>query len=401
MPNFLRDKHVVLGVTGSIACHKAVDLASKLTQAGALVDVVMTRGASNFVTPLIFQNITHRPVSSIVFDAGMEAGINHVNIAEKADLIVVAPATANTIAKIAMGLADDSLTTMVLATRAPIIICPAMDGHMYANIITQANIERLVSVGHTIAGPSSGYLASGLNGDGRLLETNEIMNHIFKVLGRTGDLADKKVVVSAGGTKEFIDPVRFIGNRSSGKMGYAIAEAARDRGAMTVLVAAPTNLPNPVGVQVLSASTALQMKDILATECEDADVLVMAAAVADWRPVKEHKQKLSKGGSDSWNLALTKTPDILADIQREGLIKVGFAAEDSDLENKARAKLEKKGLHLIAANDFTFEGAGFEVDTNRVLLLDYEGHIEELDLMSKYQVGHRIFDKVSTMFGQD
>jgi phosphopantothenoylcysteine decarboxylase/phosphopantothenate--cysteine ligase len=301
----------------------------------------------------------------------------------------------------AMGLADDSLTTMVLATRAPIIICPAMDGHMYANIITQANIERLISIGHTIAGPNSGYLASGLDGDGRLLETNDIMNHIFKVLGRTGDLADKKVVVSAGGTREFIDPVRFIGNRSSGKMGYAIAEAARDRGAMTVLVAAPTNLPDPIGVQVLSASTALQMKDILATECGDADVLVMAAAVADWRPVKEHKQKLGKGCSDSWNLALTKTPDILADIQREGLIKVGFAAEDSDLENKARAKLEKKGLHLIAANDFTSEGAGFEVDTNRVLLLDYEGHIEELDLMSKYQVGHRIFDKVSTMFWQD
>ena len=399
MPDPLENRFIVLGVTGSVACHKAVDLASKLTQAGALVDVIMTRGASNFVTPLIFQSITHRPVVTGLFDPEPEAGIDHVATAERADVIVVAPATAHAIAKMALGLADDALTTTVLATQAPIIVCTAMDGHMYENPATQENVERLRSRGHTIAGPARGHLASGLSGEGRLLETPELLGHIRQVLGREGDLAARKVVVSAGGTREAIDPVRFIGNRSSGKMGYAIAEAARDRGAATVIVAAHNYLPGPVGVRIVPVATALEMRDAIAGECRDADALIMAAAVADWRPVAEAKQKLKKGEADTWTVELTKTPDIVAEVQGERLIKVGFAAESEDLEPNARAKLAKKGLHLIAANDITAKGGGFEADTNKVVLLDRQGGAEELGLMSKYEVGHRILDRVSALLG--
>jgi phosphopantothenoylcysteine decarboxylase/phosphopantothenate--cysteine ligase len=397
MPDPLENRFVVLGVSGSVACHKAVDLASKLTQAGALVDVIMTRGAANFVTPLIFQSITQRPVVTDLFDSQTEADIDHIATAQRADVVVVAPATAHTIARMAWGFADDALTTTVLATRAPIIVCPAMDGYMYENPATQENIERLRSRGHTIAGPAQGHLASGLSGTGRLLETHELLGHIRRVLGRDGDLAGRKIVVSAGGTREAIDPVRFIGNRSSGKMGYAIAEAARDRGATSVIVAAPNYLPSPVGVRVVRVETALEMRDAIAGECRDADALVMAAAVADWRPVAEAKQKQKKGPSETWTVELTKTMDILAEAQGEGLVKVGFAAESEDLESNARAKLAEKGLHLIAANDITAEGGGFDADTNRVVLLDREGGVEKLGLLSKYEVGHRILDRVAAL----
>ena len=397
MPNPLENKSVVLGVSGSIACHKAVDLASKLTQAGALVDVVMTRGATNFVTPLIFRSITHRHVAAEIFDPQSEISIDHVAIAERADVMVVAPATAHTIAKIAWGLADDALTTTALAIRAPIIVCPAMDGHMYENPATQENLEKLRSRGYTIAGPAEGHLASGLTGTGRLLETPEILGHIRQVLGRDGDLAGRKIVVSAGGTEEAIDPVRFISNRSSGKMGYAIAEAARDRGAATVIVVAPNCLAGPVGVRIVPVVTALEMRDAIDREVEDADVLIMAAAVADWRPVSQADQKLKKGSTERWALELTRTPDILAEVRGEDLIKVGFAAESEELEPNARAKLMGKGLHLIAANDITPEDSGFASDTNEVVLLDRDGGIEELELMSKYEVGHRILDRVAAM----
>ena len=395
MPDPLDKSFVTLGVSGSIACHKAVDLASKLAQAGARVDVVMTRSAANFVTPLAFRSLTHRPVVSNLFDPQSELSMDHVAIAERAHVMVVAPATANIIARMAWGLAEDALTTTVLATRAPIIVCPAMDGHMYENAATQENIEKLRSRDITIAGPAEGYLASGSRGLGRMLETRQILGYVRLVLGRDGDLAGRKIVVTAGGTQEAIDPVRYISNRSSGKMGYAVAEAARDRGAAAVIVAAPSHIPPPVGVSVLPVVTAMEMRDAVGSECSDADALIMAAAVADWQPGREAGQKLKKGASRRWNVELTRTPDILAEVQGEHLVKVGFAAETEDVESNARAKLKDKGLHLIAANDVTAEGSGFGTDTNKVFLLDREGGVEELGLMSKYEVGHRVLDRVA------
>ncbi|MDE2688265.1 MAG: bifunctional phosphopantothenoylcysteine decarboxylase/phosphopantothenate--cysteine ligase CoaBC [Chloroflexota bacterium] len=394
MPNPLVNRKIALGVTGSIACYKAVDLASKLTQAGVLVDVIMTREACQFLTPLTFQSITHRPVVTDVFDPQSELSIDHVAIAERADAIIIAPATANTIAKIAHGFADDALTTTVLATQAPLIVAPAMDAHMYDNAATQRNISMLKDMGCVVAGPASGRLASGLIGKGRLLESPELLGCLRQTLGRNGDLANRKIVVSAGGTQEPIDPVRVIANHSSGKMGYALAEAARDRGASVSIVSAPTALPDPFGVKVVNTQTALHMQAALHAECADADALIMAAAVADWRPSSAAEQKVKKGDSDTWEINLVKNPDIIAGITYERLIKVGFAAESEDLLQNAASKMLSKSLHLIAANDITAEGSGFGVDTNRVILLDLEGGKEELPLMSKYDVGSAILDRV-------
>ena len=400
MPGPLQGKHVVLGVTGSIACHKAVDLASKLTRADALVDVILTRGATNFVTPLAFRSITHRPVVVDIFDPQSELSIDHVALAERSEAVVVAAATAHTIAKLSWGLADDALTTTVLATRAPVIVCPAMDGHMFENAATQESLERLKGRGYTIAGPVEGRLASGLSGVGRMLEPVDILGHICQVLGRDGDLAGRKIVVSAGGTREAIDPVRYISNDSSGKMGCAIAEAARDRGATTVLVAAPNSVPEPVGVEIVHVVNAQEMQDAVASQCQDAEALIMAAAVADWRAESASPQKLKKGEKKSWTLELTRTADILAEVQGESLVKVGFAAESEDLEANARAKLDAKGLDLIAANDITAEDSGFGSNTNRVLLLDRDGGVEQLGLMSKYEVAQRILDRVAALLAE-
>ena len=395
MPDPLANSRIALGVTGSIACYKAVDLASKLRQAGALVDVIMTPDARKFLAPLTFQSITHRPVVTDVFDPQSELSIDHVAIAERADAVIVAPATANTIAKIAHGLADDALTTTILATRAPLIVAPAMDAHMYDNTATQRNVATLRDLGCVIAGPASGRLASGLVGKGRLLETPDLLGCLRQTLGRDGDLAGRKVVVSAGGTQEPIDPVRVIANHSSGKMGFAVAEAARDRGASVSIVSAPTALPDPFGIKVVKVQSALQMKYALHRECADADALVMAAAVADCRPSSMSDQKVKKGASDTWEIELIKNPDIIAGISGDRLVKVGFAAESEDLLANAESKLLSKGLHLIAANDITAEDSGFGVDTNRVILLDREGGKDALPLMSKYDVGSAILDRVA------
>ena len=261
MAGVLEGKTVVLGVTGSIACYKALDLASKLTQAGAQVDALMSYGATQFVTPLAFRSITHRPVVTDTFDPASELSVEHVALAQRADIVVVAPATANFIAKAAAGLADDPLTTTILATAAPVLIAPAMDGHMYDNPATQENLSRLQSRGVVVLGPASGRLASGIEGIGRLVETPELMGNIRTILGRNGDLASYRIVVTAGGTQEPIDPVRVVTNRSSGKMGYALAEAARDRGAQVTLITAPTDLEDPSGVEMVRVGTALEMRD--------------------------------------------------------------------------------------------------------------------------------------------
>ena len=391
----LTDKHVVLGVTGSIACYKAVDLASKLTQAGALVDTILSYGASQFVTPLAFRSITHRDVVTDTFDLNSQFANEHVALAQQADIIVVAPATVHCIAKLALGLADDPLTTTVIATTAPLLVAPAMDANMLDHPATQENLAKLRARGVTIAGPASGRLASGLMGMGRLLETPELLGHISATLGRNGDLAGRTIVVSAGGTQEPIDPVRVLTNNSSGKMGYALAEAARDRGANAILVTAPTNLPDPPLVKVMPIQTAQQMCDAVLSQLEGADALIMSAAVADYRPVAPAEQKIKKS-SQELSLELTRTTDILEAAQGD-FVKVGFSAETENLVANATDKVRRKSLDLIVANDITDPDSGFGRDTNRVVLIDRELRVEELPLMSKYEVSNRILDRIVTL----
>ena len=397
MTNPVHGKHVALGVAGSVACYKAVDLSSKLTQDGALVDVVMTSGATKFISPLLFQSITHRPVSSDLFDPHSEMAMDHVAIAQRAAVVVIAPATANLIAKIAHGLADDPVTSTVLAAGAPVIVAPAMDAHMFDSPATQENLAKLESRSFTIAGPAEGRLASGLRGRGRVLDTPDLLGYVRWVLGRGGDLEGRKIVVSAGGTQESIDPVRYITNRSSGKMGYALAEGARDRGANVVLVAAPSALRDPIGVDVVHVESAGEMLDAVSAESGDAHALIMAAAVADWRPRAPQEHKMKKGPDAGWSLSLVKTPDILAEVRGDHLVRVGFAAESQDLVDNARAKLRDKKLDLIVANDVSGSGAVFGSDTNSVVLLDRNGGVQALAEMSKYDAGQRILDRVTKL----
>ncbi|MBI4307683.1 MAG: bifunctional phosphopantothenoylcysteine decarboxylase/phosphopantothenate--cysteine ligase CoaBC [Chloroflexi bacterium] len=395
----LTEQRVVLGVTGSIACYKAVDLASKLVQAGALVDVVMTRAALEFVRPLAFRSITHRPVVSDLFDPDSELAVEHVALAERADIVVIAPATANIVAKMAHGMADDALTCTVLATKFPVVVAPAMDARMYDNPVTQENLRRLRDRGFTMVGPEHGRLASGLVGAGRLAPVEDIVGTVSMALGlRKGDLAGRHLVVTAGGTQEPIDPVRFVSNRSSGKMGFAIAEAARDRGARVALITAPTALPSPVGVETQRVQTAVDMRNAVVKAVVDADALVMAAAVADYQPAQASPQKIKKM-RDTLSLELVKTPDILAET-KGGFVRVGFAAESQDLIANAQAKLRSKGLDLIVGNDISARDSGFAVDTNRVVLLDRSGQVEHLPLMLKGEVAHRILDRVAKLLAE-
>lgn len=390
----VKDKVVVLGVTGSIAAYKAVELASQLTQAGAKVDVIMTEAATQFVTPLTFRSVTGRPVVTKMFELSSEYSIEHVALAEAADVVVIAPATANTIAKIAAGMADDMLSCTVLATKAPVVVAPAMDVNMYENRVTQENLAKLKERGFAIVGPGYGRLASGKMGLGRLVDVNEILGTISQVLGRNGDLSGKRVVVTAGGTQEPLDPVRCLTNRSSGKMGYALAEAARDRGAQVVLITAPTALVKPSGVDVVDVTTAQDMYEAVKKAVEKADALIMAAAVADYRPKKVAESKIKREKADSLTLELERTPDILGSV-RGNFLRVGFAAESEDLVANAREKLKKKQLDLIVANDVSAVGA----DTNRVVIIDKSGNIDELPALPKREVADKILDKMVRMLG--
>ena len=397
MPGPLENKRVILGVTGSIACYKALDLASKMVQAGALVDTVMSYGATQFVTPLAFRSITHREVVTDLFDTNSTYSIEHIELAQQADIVVIAPATAHCIAKLAAGLADDPLTTTILATTAPLLVAPAMDGGMFSHPATQENLAKLRQRGVMIAGPASGRLASGLIGTGRLLETPELLGHIAYALGKDGDLAGKTIVVSAGGTMEPIDPVRVITNHSSGKMGYALAEAGRDRGAKVILVAAPTGLPDPALVEVVAVKTAKEMCDAVLERVKGADALIMAAAVADYRPTTEADQKIKKASADL-TIDLAKTTDIL-EAATGDFVKVGFSAETQNLVSNAKIKVGSKNLDLIVANDVTDPDSGFGIDTNKVTLIDRDLNVEELPVLTKYEVGHRILDRVSKLLG--
>lgn len=400
------DKKIVLGVTGSIAAYKAADLASKLTQAGALVDVILTEAAARFVTSLTFQSVTGRPARTDLWAASAEAHIAHVALSEQAQLMVIAPASANTIAKLAHGLADNLLTVTALAARCPLLLAPAMDGGMYEHPATQANLKTLQDRGVTLLGPSQGRMASGLAGRGRLLEPNEILGHIRLALARGGSLAGRRVVVSAGGTQEPIDPVRFISNRSSGKQGYALAQAALDRGAEVTLVSGPTALPAPIGAKLIDVQTAEAMAQAVLAASAEADVLLMAAAVADFRPAQVAGQKLKKSAVPE--IRLEKTLDILTAVgeARDGspahrpAVIVGFAAESQNVIENARDKVLRKRLSLIVANDITASDAGFGVDTNRVTVIDAGGGVEELPLLTKTQVAEAVLARVEKMLAQ-
>jgi phosphopantothenoylcysteine decarboxylase/phosphopantothenate--cysteine ligase len=400
--SILSGKQIILGVTGSIAAYKAADLASKLTQAGALVDVILTASAQNFVTPLTFQSVTGRRAYTDRDLWGHESHVIHVGLGHNADLLVIAPCTANTIAKLAHGGSDSLLTVTALASTAPLLIAPAMDGGMYEHPATQANLDTLRKRGADIIEPLEGHLASGLTGKGRLPETSDLIGHIRLVLGRRGLLAGRKVLISAGGTAEPIDPVRVITNRSSGKQGYALAQAALDAGAQVTLITTPTKLVPPVGAHVIHVETAKQMLEAIMNESGASDALIMAAAVADFRPKNQAQNKIKKEGGIP-QIELEATEDILKTVSASGdgkkrpRVVAGFAAESQSLLENAVNKLQSKKLDLIAANDISAEDAGFAVETNRLTLLFADGHTESLSLMSKNAAAEIIIERVAAL----
>ena len=395
-------KHLLLGVTGSIAAYKAADLASKLTQAGAQVDVILTSGAEKFVTPLTFQSVTGRRAFTDSDLWGGEAHVLHVGLAHQADALVIAPCTANTLAKLAHGLADNLLTITALANRAPLVLAPAMDGGMFDAPATQSNLATLIERGASVIGPAEGHLASGLSGRGRMVEPNEILGHLRLILGRGGALAGKSVVISAGGTQEPLDPVRVLTNRSSGKQGFALAQAALDAGADVTLVTTPAALTPPIGAKVIHVETARQMLEAVLAESVKADALIMAAAVADFRPKKAARNKMKKRDGIP-QIALEVTEDVLEAVagqkskKKRPKVLVGFAAESRDLLSNAFEKLKSKKLDMIVANDISASDAGFGVETNRVTLLFAKGKQESLPLMSKVDVAEIIVARLAAL----
>jgi len=404
MTNLIKDKRILLGVTGSIACYKATDLASKLAQSGAQVDVILTQAATQFVTPLSFQSVTGRRAYVDADLWASEGHVLHIGLGHAADLLVVAPASANTIARLAHGIADNLLSVTALAARCPLLIAPAMDGGMYTHPATQDNLRILRERGVLIAGPAEGHLASGLSGIGRMLEPPELLGHIRLALAKGGPLDGTVVVVTAGGTQEPIDPVRAITNRSSGKQGFAIAQAALDLGAQVKLIAGPNSLATPVGVLRQDVRTAQEMLEAVLAAIPGADALIMAAAVADFRPSNLAGQKIKKE-SGITEIRLEKTTDILQEVARYKTahgcprVTIGFAAESQDLLENAAAKLKAKRLDLIVANDISVSDAGFALDDNRVTLLDSGGGVEELPLMSKEQVAEAVMTRVVEKLG--
>ncbi|MDT8901513.1 bifunctional phosphopantothenoylcysteine decarboxylase/phosphopantothenate--cysteine ligase CoaBC [Anaeroselena agilis] len=394
----LAGKCVVLGVSGGIAAYKAVEVASRLRKQGASVYVVMTRAATKFVTPLTFREISGNPVVTSMWDEPKNWNVEHVALATRADLFLVAPATANVIGKLAAGIADDMLTTTLLATKAPVVLAPAMNCNMYLNPLVQANIAKLTGLGYHFIPPDEGLLACGVEGPGRLPEPAAIVDKVAALLGAGGGMAGRKVLVTAGPTREAIDPVRYISNHSSGKMGYAIARTAAARGADVVLVTGPTELAPPPGVRVARVETAAEMMAAVLAEFDDCDVVVKAAAVADYRVQAPAGQKIKKR-DDELALTLVKNPDILAELGRrkQGQLLVGFAAETEELVGHARDKLTRKNLDMIVANDVTLPGAGFGADTNIVKLLYPDGRVEEYGRTAKDELAGIILDKICVL----
>jgi len=392
-------KTVVLGVTGGIACYKAVELTRLLVKDGFRVQVVMTHGAMEFITPLTFQTLSGQPVATDTFNLTQESEIGHINVADSADLFVIAPATANIIGKIAAGIADDLLTTVLMATRAPVLIAPAMNIHMYANPILQENLRKLRSVGYYLMEPADGYLACGYEGKGRLPEPEIILEEVRALL-RKKDLGGEKMLITAGPSREPLDPVRYISNRSSGKMGYAMARAALRRGAEVALVSGPTGIEPPMGVRLIPVITAAEMRAAVLKEFATCTTVIMAAAVADYRPIGAANKKM-KRETGLLELRLEPNPDILKELgaMKDGKFLVGFAAETEELTANAKKKLNAKNLDMIVANDVTREGSGFDGDTNIATILDRNGESRSLPLMTKDELADEIFDHMLALRG--
>lgn len=414
----LLNRRIVVGICGGIASYKAVDLVSKLQQAGALVDVILTEHAEDFVRPLTFATVSHRPAYTDLWAASGQAAERHIVLAEEAEALAIVPATANSIAKLAHGIADNMLTAVALATKAPLVLAPAMYSAMYTHPATQANLALLRERGALIVEPEVGHLASGAIGPGRLPETAVLLGAISQALGREGDLAGRTVVVTAGGTREPIDPVRYVGNRSSGKMGFALATEARDRGARVILISGPVALAAPYGVELRAVETALEMREAVREATLNADALIMSAAVADFRPAAPAARKLKKeakadqeivfDAQGGFTLHLVRNPDILGELAAEAsgevrrseetrqrrLVRVGFAAETNDLESYAQSKLAAKRLDLLVANDVSRSDSGFGTETNKVLIFHATGGMEDLPVMSKEGVAAAIWDRI-------
>lgn len=388
---------VVLGVAGGIACYKAVELVRLLVKDGFSVQVVMTREAAQFVTPLTFQTLSGKPVATEIFSLTEESEIGHINLADQAQVFVIAPATANVIGKIASGIADDLLTTVVMATQAPVLFAPSMNVHMFENPILQENIRKLRRVGYHFIEPAEGYLACGYEGKGRLPEPEVIVEEIRGLLKKK-DLAGERLLITAGPNHEAIDPVRFIANRSSGKMGYALARAAVRRGAEVTLVSGPTSLTAPEKATVLKVKTAADMRAAVLDRFSNSTTVVMAAAVSDYSPVEAAAKKLKKG-AESMRLELKRNPDILKELgaKKDGRFLIGFAAETDDVIANAGKKLKEKNLDMIVANDVTAEGSGFEGETNIATILDRSGKIQTLPMMTKDELADRIFDHLHAL----
>lgn len=394
----LAGRRVILGVTGGIAAYKAVEIAGRLVKQGAEVQVVMTAAAGDFVTPLALQTISGRAVESDMF-APRTGGVAHIEIARWGELMVIAPATANVLGKVAAGIADDLLTTLIVAFNRPVLFCPAMNATMYGNPVVQRNIETLTALGYHFLRPCSGRLACGEEGPGRLPAVETIVEELAG-LATDRDLAGRRIMVTAGPTREPLDPVRYLSNRSSGKMGYAVARAARERGAEVILVSGPTALTPPAGVETVFVETAAEMRRAVLEHLDGCQAVIKAAAVADYRPREQADTKIKKSGETS-SLFLEPTPDILAELGRlkGSFVLVGFAAETEQLEERAVTKARAKGADLIVANDVTRPGVGFDVDTNIAVFAYPDGRVSRLPLMRKSALAHRILDEVRNLAG--
>lgn len=398
----LHNKTVVLGVSGSIAAYKAAGLASMLVKAGAEVRVIMTKNAVNIINPITFESLTGHKCMVDTFDRNFEFKVNHISLAKKASVFVIAPASANVIAKISSGIADDMLTTTFLAASCPKIVCPAMNSAMLENQITQDNMEKCHRYGMTVVQPAEGRLACGTVGSGKMPEPQTVFDHIIQQIGAEKDLSGKRVLVTAGPTQEALDPVRFITNHSSGKMGYALARAASMRGAQTVLISGPVSLEPPPFIETVNVTTARQMFDAVRERFSGCDIVLKAAAVADYRPVSASSEKIKKS-SEQISIDCERTDDILQFLgqnKKSGQFVCGFSMETQNVIEHSRAKLYKKNADMIVANSLKEEGAGFASDTNRVTLITRSGTLE-LPLMSKADAAHRILDEIRRMMQEE
>jgi len=397
----LKDKKILVGITGGIAAYKAAEVVSRLCKKGAIVYVAMTKGATEFIAPLTLRTLSKNPVYVEMFEEPKVWNVEHIALAEAAEAVLVAPATANIIAKMATGIADDFLSTVLLATKAPIFVAPAMNHNMYHHPATQNNLKWLQENSVHILGPATGFQACGTEGDGRMLEPEELVEALENYFSCFDLLRGKKALVTAGGTQEPLDPVRYLGNRSSGKMGFAIAQALKEAGAETTLIAAPTELPTPAGVKRVDVMTAQEMYEAVLKEYAQVDIVVKAAAVADYRPKISSEQKIKKDGS-SLNIELVPNPDILAELGRkkQKQVLVGFAAETEKLYEHAQAKMKRKNVDLLVANDVTRPGAGFGSPTNIVSMLFPDGRRIDLPQMNKLEVARRLVREIVELLGE-